>query len=398
MGMYKLFGFIRVFSIFIIIILLLVSASCSDDATGIYSQQFSSEIQEKLENKLEEKMAEYNCPGAVVGIWVPGEGTWVKTKGKSNIEEELDMAYFNTFRIGSISKTFNVTIILQLVDEGLLSLDDTLDKFIPRVPHSDIITIRHLCGNTTGIFNYGLDPDLNEVYIESDFLAGWTPDELIDIAIGHEPLFMPGEGFDYSNTNFVILAKIIEYITGNTYEEELKTRIFEPLNLKYTTYPVVYSNKMTGPYSHGYHSIDGVLKDYTECNHSVQFGMGGVISNLPDLKTYAECLGEGFLLSEEMQEKRLKWSSFSENGPFKYGLGIFYMGDFIGHDGGAIGYNSALFYNPQNKSTFIILFNQSPNFDAALLTFAEMAEIIFPGSIFPHEEKREILTNENFLL
>ena len=99
---------------------LLFGTNCSDNST--HPPEFALELQQEMDRFLDEKMLEYNIPGAVIGIWVPGRGTWLKAKGKADIEENTDMNLTHTFRIGSISKTFNATIILQLVDEGLLSL------------------------------------------------------------------------------------------------------------------------------------------------------------------------------------------------------------------------------------------------------------------------------------
>lgn len=138
--------------------ILLFGATCSDESTN--TRQFTPELKQEMDRLLYEKMEKYNVPGAVVGIWAPGRGTWLKAKGKADIEADIDMSLTNTFRIGSISKTFNVTIILQLVDEGLLHLEDTLDEFVPWVPNSQNITIRQLCNNTSGIFNYGEDLSL----------------------------------------------------------------------------------------------------------------------------------------------------------------------------------------------------------------------------------------------
>jgi len=372
---------------------LLFSATCSDDST--HPPDFTLELQQEMSRFLDEKMVEYKVPGAVIGIWVPDQGSWLRAKGKANIEADTDMSLSHTFRIGSISKTFNVTIILQLVDEGLLSLDDTLDRFVPWVPNSENITIRQLCNHTSGIVNYGDDHDLNMEYINSDFLAHYTPEELVRVAISHEPYFPPGEGFHYSNTNFVLLAMIIEEITGNTYEKALDRRIFKPLNLSNTTFPVVHSNHMTGNYSHGYLEVDHVLKDYTVSDHSIQWGAGGMISDLSDLKLWAEVLGEGLLISKEMQDERLKWSPYSESGIFKYGLGVFYLGVFLGHDGGCIGFNTALFYLPAKKATFIILLNQSNDFTGANNIFVGLANKVFPG-IFQAESLVNIPATEKF--
>jgi len=383
---------ITILSLFCI---LLFGVTCSDEST--HPPEFTLELKQEMDRFLDEKMAKYNIPGAVIGIWVPGRGTWLKAKGKADIEANTDMSLTHTFRIGSISKTFNTTIILQLVDEGLLSLEDTLDRFVPWVPNSENITTRQLCNNTSGIVNYGDDHDLNMEYVNSDFLAHYTPEELVHVAISHEPYFLPGKGFHYSNTNFVLLAMIIEMITGNTYEEALDRRIFKSLNLSNTTFPVVHSIHMTGKYSHGYLELDGVLKDYTVSDHSIQWGAGGMISDLSDLKLWAEVLGEGLLINKEMQHERLKWSPHSESGIFKYGLGIFYLGDFLGHDGGCIGFNTALFYLPAKKATFIILLNQSNDFTAANSIFVGLANKVFPG-IFQTEGLENIPVIENLPL
>ena len=188
---------------------------------------------------------------------------------------------------------------------------------------------------------------------------------------------------------------IIEKITGNTYEKALDRRIFKPLNLSNTTFPVVHSIHMTGNYSHGYLEVDGVLKDYTVSDHSIQWGAGGMISDLSDLKLWAEVLGEGLLISKEMQDERLKWSPYSESGIFKYGLGVFYLGDFLGHDGGCIGFNTALFYLPAKKASFIILLNQSNDFTGANNIFVGLANKVFPG-IFQAESLVNIPATEKF--
>ena len=371
------------------LVMSLFGVSCSQESVD--PPQFTPELIGAMDRLLDEKMAQYNVPGVVVGVSVPGRGTWYKAKGKADIEADIDMALIKTFRIGSISKTFNVTIVLQLVDEGLLGLEDTLDRYVSWVPNSENITIRQLCNNTSGLFNYGEDLDLNLEYINSEFLTHYTPEELVRVAISHDPYFPPGEGFHYSNTNFVLLAMIIEMITGHTYEDELNSRIFERLNLSNTTFPVAYSNHMTGNFSHGYLEVDGLLKDYTVCDHSIQWGAGGMISNLSDLMMWASVLGEGGLISQEMQDERLDWSPHSENGLFRYGLGVFYIGDFVGHDGGCIGFNTALFYLPEQKAIFVILLNQSNDFSGANSFFAGLADLVFPG-IFQGDSLSDVPT------
>ena len=147
----------------------------------------------------------------------------------------------------------------------------------------------------------------------------------------------------------------------------------------------------------GYLEVDGTLKDYTVSDHSIQWGAGGIISDLSDLELWAEVLGEGLLISKEMQDERLKWSPHSESGIFKYGMGVFYLGDFVGHDGGCIGFNTALFYLPSKKATFIILLNQSNDYSGAINIFLGFANKVFPG-IFQMEDRENIPTTEHLPL
>jgi D-alanyl-D-alanine carboxypeptidase len=361
----------------IIFLFLFLINSCSDEpvTSGHY---FSPEIQQQLENVLTTAMEYYNIPGGIAGVNIPGEGTWIKARGVSNIETGEILRQNQTFRIGSITKTFTTTVILQLVDEGRLILDDTLDRFVPSVPSGDKITIRQLCGNTSGLFNYSHDEKFAETLVKNNYIIHFTPQELIDIAISHEPLFSPGTGYSYSNTNFILQGMIIEQITGNDLEEEIKKRIITPLGLHNTTFPK--DHYMTGDYSRGYIYEDMVnvkkLKDMTYIDPSMVWAAGAMISNIEDLFIWAKALGEGTLLSENTQKERLKWSPYSVDGPLKYGLGIYYVEDFIGHDGATIGYNTAMFYLPEKKATIVVLLNNETDLITALRVFARMAGVV----------------------
>ena len=199
---------------------------------------------------VEQAMAENNIPGAIVGVWVPGEGTWIKAIGTADIETGRNIKITDKMRIASITKTFTATVILQLVDEWKLALNDTLDHFVPEVPNSDEITIRQLCDMTSGIFSIADDEGFDNT-LANEPLKKWTHQELLDIALKHDPYFAPGEGGYYSDTNYSpLLGMIIEQVTGNTVENEIQTRIIEPLELLNTSFPT--GPNMTGEYSRGY--------------------------------------------------------------------------------------------------------------------------------------------------
>ncbi len=363
-------------AITLIAILTLVIFACSSCGTPSFSQK----TQQEVDKAVKEVMSKFDIPGAVVGVWVPGEGTWIKTKGEADLKTGQAMKLGDKFRIGSITKTFTTTVILELVDEGLLSLDDTLDKFVPSVPNGSDITIRQLCNNTSGLFNYGDDENLVAT-IEKDPRKKWTPQELVDIAVSRGPYSAPGEELRYSNTNFILLGMIIEEVTGNKLRDEIRKRITEPLGLKNTSLPD--SPKMTGEYSHGYGYMaegDEELEDFTTyLDPSLVWAAGAMISNLDDLKIWARALADGELLDKKTQKERLTWVDFPEGeGLAKYGLGIFYMGGFIGHDGRTPGYNCDMFYFPSKEATIIVMLNLSDESEPALGLFMKIAKIIFP--------------------
>jgi D-alanyl-D-alanine carboxypeptidase len=352
---------------------------CSSYDTASFSQAVENSLDE-LTSKV---MDMYNVPGMIVGVWVPGEGTWVKAKGEKDIKTGQTMELYDKFRIGSNTKTFTTTLVLQLVDEGLLSLDDKLDEYVDGVPGGDRITVRQLCNNTSGLFEYGDDEGLVNT-LAAEPRKKWTPRELVDVAISHEPYFPPGEGWHYSNTNFILQGMIIEKVTGNKLAEEYQTRIFDELRLNNTSFPD--TPEMTGNYSHGYgleQEGDEELTDFTEyLDPSIHWAAGAIISNLDDLKVWAKALAGGELISNAMHKEQLTWVDIpGTEGITKYGLGIFNIGGLIGHNGQTPGYQSSVFYLPKKEATIIVLLNNVTEQSLDLQVTMAIAEEVFPDDV-----------------
>lgn len=384
----KSFGLVVILGMVVTLLL----GACAQKAPS-----FSPEVAQQMRQVVEEAMAEDNIPGAVVGVWVPGEGTWVKAIGKANIETGRDIESTDKFRIASITKTFTATVILQLVDEGKLSLDDTLNQFVPEVPDSDKITIRQLCNMTSGIFGISEDEGFYDTLV-NDPLKKWTHRELLDVALKHDPYFPPGEGWHYSDTNYTpLLGMIIEQVTGNKVEEEIQTRIVEPLGLKDTSLPE--EPYMSGEYSHGYMLKDdgGELVDITETDPSAPWTGGAMISNLDDLKVWAKALADGRLLSETAHEEQLTWVDMPGMAAIggQYGLGISSVAGFLGHNGEILGYNSVMYYLPSRDATIIVLLNKCYPGQASVADeiFVGIAKILFPDQmpVASHDTQQEYL-------
>ncbi len=331
-----------------------------------------------LQPQIEEQMTNLRIPGALVYVDVPGEGTWSQAFGTGNLEASTPITLNDHFRIGSNTKTFTASIILQLVDEGKLGLDDPVSKYQPEVPNGENITVRQLLNMTSGLFNYAEDEDFNDT-LDSQPEKVWEPEELIAIGFQHQPDFSPGEDFHYSNTNYVLLGMIIEQLTGQPLEQVYQERLFVPLGMSNTLLPERSSAAIPDPHPSGYmyqtnvESLEtsavegekaeqadesaGEPNDVTNENPSWTWASGGAISTVNDLIIWAKADATGALLSPQSQKERLSWVSPPPSPQVQYGLGVADFGGFIGHDGQIPGFNSFVGYQAQKDATIVVVTN-----------------------------------------
>src|SRR5919201_1753444 len=272
---------------------------------------FSPAIQRQFQQALDQTVANPTVPGAIVGIWVPGRGTWIGTAGLADRATKRPMQVQDYTRIGSMTKTFIGTLVLQLVGEGKLGLDDPIQRWAPRVPNAQHITVRELLNMSSGLYNYGEDKQgwVRQAFAPTGqaLARQWTPQQLVQVAIAHKPYFPPGKGFHYSNTNTILLGMIIEQITGQPVEKMLRTRILQPLGLTHTVFPTTAA--MPSPHLHGYSAEGGPLTEVnTTANMSWGWTAGNMISTLGDVHTWAQAVATGRLLSPALQKQRLTLS------------------------------------------------------------------------------------------
>ena len=313
-------------------VLVFTAASCKQKTAA--TKTLPPGTVEEIDAVVAEFMKEHGSPGAMVGVWTAEGTAFTKMYGLAGISPERAMSEKMEFRIGSVTKTFTGVLVLQLADEGLLSIDDPVSKFVEGIPDGDLITVRMLLNHTSGIFNYGADVKLNEAIV-ADPHKVWTPEELVGAGIANPPYFAPGQGCMYSNTNYVLLGMIVEKATGRSFEEELAKRITGPLGLA-STY-MAETPYLAGSYVHGYQydRDSGENFDLTDyLDPSIVWAAGGMVSTLQDLRTWGQALGEGRLLEpatyraalEGMNE--LPYMTDYFGWPLLYGLGI--MACFIG--------------------------------------------------------------------
>ena len=318
--------------------------------------------QAELQATLDAQMAKYKVPGAIVGMWFPTKGTWVVGSGVGDKSTGAAPQTTDRVRIGSLTKSFTATVVLQLVDEKRLALTDKLSRYEPWVPGAKGITIRQLLNMTSGLYNFTDVPEFWERFL-AEPAAVWTPRQLVDLAIANPPVFPPGQEYMYCNTNYVLLGMIIEKVTGRTAGREITRRIIDRLGLKHTSFPM--TTGLREPYLHGYvpaagePSDSGDLVDLSIYSPTPFWTAGGMVSTLGDLKIWIKAIVTGKLLSKRMHAAQL---TFGAPNTESYGLGVMNAsGVAFGHSGEVPGYNSSMYYIPSLNAISITLINRYPS-------------------------------------
>lgn len=317
------------------------------------------ELTDSLVTKLTYKGKAVPLPGLMVGIWAPRQDyTYLKAKGYANLANQRPMQVTDLFRIASITKTFTSVLLLQLVDENLISLDDKLGKYLTGIPNGDLITIRQLLAMQSGLFEVNNDSIIGNIF-ETDPDHYFSPAELLEAIKRHPPEFNPGERTKYCNSNFIIAGILIEQLTGKSIEDALQTGIAQPLGLKNTTFANSRWMPAGKPFACGYMWDNN--RQYFEStemfNMSVAFTAGAIVSNMEDLKKWVFNLTSGTLVSAKMFSQMT--DTFNPIfGDMEYGLGLMRFRDnYIGHAGDGMGYHSFIARNTGKDITIAIFFN-----------------------------------------
>ena len=215
-----------------------------------------------------------SVPGAIVGIWQDGRAPYVRAFGVRDTATRQPMATDLYVRIGSKSKTFTVTALLMLADQGKLGLDDPVGRYVESVPGGNRITLRQLAQMRSGLYNY--TDDTNKDMARQPFRQ-WTPSELLAVAFRHPPLFPAGSDFDYSNTNTVLLGLVVEKVSGQPLGSFIEQNILKPQGMTRTLFPA--GAEIPQPHSQGYFKLpDGKVVDATDWNSSWGWASGNMIS------------------------------------------------------------------------------------------------------------------------
>lgn len=276
-----------------------------------------------------------------------GASVWRGASGIAELGTSRPVPVGGRFRIGSVTKTFVATVVLGLAGRGRLRLDDTVEHWLPgTITNGDRITLRHLLQHTSGVFDFVAR--FGELFPTPEDLLRqryrtWSPSELVALAAEMPPVFEPGTSWSYSNTNYFLLAMVVERATGRPYGTEVQRHILRPLGLRDTEVPGD-NPFLRGPHSHGYLPLrqDGqiVPADVTTFNPTIAWAAGEIISTPAEVNHFFRALLTGRLLSPALLEQMLSPSA----GPgYALGIGRFPLpcGDTLwGHTGSFFGYQT----------------------------------------------------------
>jgi D-alanyl-D-alanine carboxypeptidase len=295
-------------------------------------------------------------PGAVMLVRTGGH-TLRLASGYANLERRTPIRVTDRFRVGSLTKTFVATVVLQLLGEQKIALDDTVERWLPGlVPNGENITLRELLNHTSGLFSYGDDPAVPKPYLRGDSGYIWTPRQLLKIAFMHKPLFPPGRRYSYSDTNYILLGLIVEKVTGRPLASELSQRIVRPLGLNDTSFGT--TTHITGSHADGYIRLNGHLVDFV-ASPTVAWAAAAIVSTADDIAHFYRALLSGRLLSPPLlrqMETTVRWGH-----PGGYGLGLMdpqlSCGAVWGHLGEFPGYTVFAFSSRDGKHQIMLLAN-----------------------------------------
>ena len=334
----------------LLLAVLVCLAACAQDGDS---------LEGRLQAAMERRLQQHDVKGASAAIFLPDGSLRTVTAGVSHesVRMDPDMAY----SVGSITKNMVAALVLQLAEEGELSLEDPVEKWLPPYPHVDgAITLRQLLGHTSGLYMF-----FDNQAIWDDLLRDrerrFTPEEVLGYL--KEPYFAPGTGYRYSNTNYLLAAMIVEKATGSTLAAELRERFWGPLGLESARVPLEepYPELLAHVWGDNFEK-DGTFRDITSLprvSHD-SIGCPSVFMTPRDLARWTHALFHGDVVG---RASLAEMAAFGRQGSYGLGLGRFSRLETAGmrawgHGGGSIGTEAFMVYLPDHDVCIALMINR----------------------------------------
>jgi D-alanyl-D-alanine carboxypeptidase len=315
-----------------------------------------------LQVLLDDWLAEDGAPGAVLGVRLADGRTAVVAGGETDAGtgRPVDPGY--RFRIGSITKTFVAALIVQLAEEGRLDLTDALARHLPDAPHAEELTIRQLLDHTSGIADFAAAPAYRMGLLRAPGRE-WTPQDVLDLVASADLDFAPGEGWAYSNTNYLLLGLVAEAVTGETLAELLRGRIYEPLGLTSAHLEGMEESPELAVSGHFDLDGDGVPDNVRAIPYTALVtsgaAAGGISASALDVLDFAGGLFSARLVSRDGLADMMRLSPSSNR--YGAGLALFEPAgvEAWGHSGALPGFSTQLVHSVPKGVTIVGMANET---------------------------------------
>jgi D-alanyl-D-alanine carboxypeptidase len=357
-------------------------ASSTEKPPSVASSSIRSAIVAAVEKDRKLYGGRAPIPGVLIGVWDGNGASFVRAFGYADIARKRPLTAADHFRIGSNTKTFVVSVILQLIAEKKLSLDDPVSRFPlgVSIPNGDKITVRELCNMRSGLFEAFNTPQF--AHLNMTVPNNFDPRTLVAWATKEKPYFSPGKGYHYSNTNYLILGLIIEEITKDSVGDQIRKRLLEPFGLTQTSYP--QTEAMPDPWAHGY-GLDK-QRNWEDVSNTIPVAFmgsaGEMISDMADIRRWIKLYATGKTGGPTTYRPLEECRQFIGNAAF--GLGINCSAGWYGYTGALPGYNTADYYFPATDTTIVVWITyqaEKPPEGVASVIFRDIARILTPADV-----------------
>lgn len=340
---------------------------CLVVVTGIHQAHGQAHRKYRKVQKVIDKAVGQGLAGVSVYINHPEHGEWLLTSGYAHKEKAELLTKQHVICLASVGKTYAATAAMLMHEEGLIDLNAPIGQYLPKtiiqgIPHASEVKVRQLMNMTSGFYNYGRHPELNELYLKGELkLDTLSHHKVLERYVYKEkPRALPGTDYHYSSTNYMLLAMIMDHQLGYSHEEYYRKRIFTPLGLNDTYYRKTPTEHLAQHY--GDLNEDGLLENITtQTLETTNWFMGddGVYATAADAGRFMHALNTGKIVNADSWQEMTTWMMPKEE---DYGLGL--MTDktilyrrIIGHSGVAIGATTDVYYLPNKNMTIAILCN-----------------------------------------
>ncbi len=359
------------------------SASVASNAPSLESPAVRNAIVAAVEKDRRRYGGRTPVPGVLVGVWDGGGHSFIRPFGYANLAKQRVLSAADHFRIGSNTKTFVVSVILQLVDEKKIALDEPVSRFSlgVNIPNAENITIRELCDMRSGLFEAYDTPQFEHMKVTPQTV--FDPRTVIRWAVAQKPYFAPNKDYHYTNTGYLILGLIIESVTHDSVANQIRTRLLVPFGLTQTSYAETMA--MPDPWARGY-GLDK-HRNWEDVSNTIPVSLmgaaGAMISDMTDMKRWIELYVGGKTSSAATHRALMNCISVGVPDA-AFGLALGCSKGWYGYTGGLPGYNTANYLFPKN-GIFIVAWvdvqANDPAPGAANAIFRDIARIMTPDNV-----------------